>query len=282
MATIRRVVLAYDGSPSSDSALQVAVETARDRSVPLALVTAVDVDPAIPLPFAHLPRATAEAVAGALAKAAAALGGTDRVVSTVSVGSPAAVVLGSLDDGDLAVLGSHSHSALGRALIGSTSRAVATHADVPVLVVRPGAAAGVASSAGPVVVGVDGSETSVAATRFAAHEAERRGAELRAVMAVPAPHDEPGQVVGPDHPRLQAAEAALAESVAGLREDHPDVHLVPLVVQGSASDALLHHAHGASLLVVGSRGLGGLRSVVLGSVGRHVLDRATCSVAVVR
>lgn len=280
MTTVRRVVVAYDGSPSSDAALAAGVEEARDADVPLLLVTAVDVDPTVPEPFTHLPRATSEAVAGAIAKASAALGGTDRVVSTVAVGAPAAVVLQTLDAGDLAVLGSHSRSLLGRALIGSTSRAVATHAQVPVLVVRAGRSMGKASGGGPVVVGVDGSELSTAATRFAAREAETRGVELRAVTALPPRRDD--GVVGPDHPSVQQAEAALGQSLAGLRQDHPDLEVTPLVVQASATDALLHHAHGASLLVVGSRGLTGLRAVALGSVSRHVLDLATCSVAVVR
>lgn len=279
MNTIRRVVVAYDGSPSSEAALRAGTETAREHDVPLLLVTAVDVDQATPPPFADLPRATSEVVATAMGTVAAVLGGDDRVSSRVAVGPAAAVVLGTLTEGDLVVLGGHSRSLIGRALIGSTSRTVATHADVPVLVVRPGAEPG---AAGHVVVGVDGSALSTSATRFAATQAARRGVPLRAVMAVPERVDSHGEVSGPDDPALQAAAVTLAEAVAGLRQDNPDLQVEQMVVQGSASDVLLHQAYGASLLVVGSRGLGALRSMVFGSVGRHVLDRATSSVAVVR
>jgi nucleotide-binding universal stress UspA family protein len=277
MTPVHRVVVAYDGSPSSDAAVHRAVDLARHRAVPLLLLTAVDVDPAIPEPWVHLSPAEEQAVEAVTTQARAVLG-DDRVQTAVLAGVPADVVLQTLREGDVAVLGSHSHAALTRMLIGSTSRAVATHARVPVTVVRGEPP----EDADHVVVGVDGSELSVAAVRFAAEEAERLGVTLRAVMAIPVEEDVRGEVSGPDSPTIQAADVRLHESLAGLREDHPDVKIETAVVQGSAVDALMEHARGADLLVVGSRGRGSVRAVLLGSVGRDLLDRAPCAVTVVR
>lgn len=276
MDSIRRVVAAYDGTPSAGPALDLAVDVAADRAVPLHVVTAIDVDPGIPQPWVHLPPGVERAVQDGVDEARRRLG-ADRVSSDVVPGVPADVLLHSLQPGDLAVMGSHSHHGVARLVLGSTSRSVATHASVPVTVVRPEGGRGER-----VVVGVDGSELSAAAVDFAADEAERRGLPLRAVLVVPEQRSPSGDVSGPDDPRLQAAEATVHESLAGLRVDHPDLDVEAFVMQGTPSEALLGHARDAELLVVGSRGRGALRSLLLGSVGADLLDRAPCAVSVVR
>ncbi|MGJ7440471.1 universal stress protein [Aquipuribacter sp. MA13-6] len=279
---VDRVVVGFDGSPSAQQALQVAIDEADRRSVPLTLVTAVEPDPVLAL--AH-PRPGAPALRAAQEGAVAARQrlGEQAVTSTVRGGHPVPVVLEAVRPGDLVVLGCRSHGPLARAVLGSTSSHVAVFAEVPVMVVPP--AAGAADEPPPgdrVVVGVDGSALSLAAVRFAVEEAELLGLPLRAVLAVPAPRDPHGQVVGPDEPQLQEAGTLLGEALAGCAVDHPDVRLEPTVVQGSPVDALLEHATGARLLVVGSRGRGALRSAVMGSVSRDVLHRAPCPVTVVR
>src|SRR5680860_624900 len=90
-----------------------------------------------------------------------------------------------------------------------------------------------------------------------------------------------GFVSGPDEAVLQDAQTVLGEALAGLGEDHPDLTVEQLLVQTHPVEALMRHARGAQLVVVGTRGRGGLRSMLLGSVSREMLQRAPCPVAVV-
>ena len=77
-------------------------------------------------------------------------------------------------------------------------------------------------------------------------------------------------------------EALLAESIAGVRTDHPDVRLEQEVVVVAPAQCLVDASAGASMVVVGSRGLGFFSGMLLGSVSQAVLHGATCPVAVVR
>jgi nucleotide-binding universal stress UspA family protein len=76
-------------------------------------------------------------------------------------------------------------------------------------------------------------------------------------------------------------EALLSESLAGWREKYPEVNVDQRSVRSDPVVELLEHARNARLLVVGSRGRGGFKGLVLGSVSQRVLKRATCPVAVV-
>ncbi|MFC7615699.1 universal stress protein [Actinokineospora soli] len=163
-------------------------------------------------------------------------------------------------DACLVVLGSRGLGGFGGLLLGSTAVQVAAHARCPVVVVR-------GERSGDVVVGVDGSAHSVEAIAFAFGEAQRLGAGVVAVTAG-SQEDE--------------AARALAESVAGWAERYPDVPVRRSVVRGHAARALVDAAADAALLVVGSRGAGGFRGMLLGSVSQGVLHHATCPVAIVR
>ena len=130
---------------------------------------------------------------------------------------------------------------------------------------------------GVIVVGVDGSEGATRALDWAAAEAARSGAELSVLGAwsfgghlgaVPAPADEARRVV-------QEAHARVAEHFPGLP-------VRDVVDEGTPAYVLINAGRDADLLVVGSRGLGGFRGLLLGSVGQHCLTHAACSVVVVR
>jgi nucleotide-binding universal stress UspA family protein len=147
--------------------------------------------------------------------------------------------------------------------------------------------------AGRIVVGVDGSEPSHEALRWAAAEAALRGARIVAAHAwtfvPPTPIGEPGMIPMPatDYVGQLDAErnAALAELDAALAEVFPDGvpdDLESKLLEGDAEDALVREAADAELLVVGSRGRSGLKSVLLGSVSRHVVSHAPCPVVVVK
>ena len=139
-----------------------------------------------------------------------------------------------------------------------------------------------------IVVGVDGSEGGAAALEFAAQEAAFRGARLRVVSAwqmpvVTANPRDFGPPLGAetwDAFRLgaeQIAENALAE----VKKLHPSLEGEALAVLGHPADVLLEQSTDAALIVVGRRGLGGFRSLLLGSVSHQVVQHATCPVVVV-
>lgn len=275
-AQVIRVVVAFDGSAPSRAALQVAVDEAAGRGTPLHLVTAIDILGVPTLSDAAYSQ-TARAANHDAAALAANILGADRVDTTVEVGAASAVVLRACRSGDLLVVGSQGHRPVARVFLGSTSTALVAHATCPVVVVkgtptRPG---------GPVLVGIDGSRESADAVRFAADEASRRDVPLRALIAVPPVVDAMGFATGPDADTLEQARLMLSEALAGLHEDHPGLHIEQLLVQTHPVEALMRHASGAQLVVVGTRGLGGIRSMLLGSVSREMVQRTPCPVAVV-
>jgi nucleotide-binding universal stress UspA family protein len=182
------------------------------------------------------------------------------------------------------VLGSHGRAAIPTALLGSVSQQVAVHADCPVVVVRKSDSE--SEQPGPVVVGVDGSETSEQALGYAFAYAASTGSSLTAVHAW---WWEPIEGVNLDEPRVsdwtqvESQESALvSDLLAGWLKKYPDVPVHSHVVRGDPVAELLDQGHGARLLVVGSRGRGGFIGLLLGSVSRRVLKRATGPVAVVR
>lgn len=146
---------------------------------------------------------------------------------------------------------------------------------------------------GTIVVGVDGSEPSHEALRWAAAEAELRDARVIAVhvwaFVPPTPIGEPGMIPMPagDYVGQMEAErgAATAELEGALAEVFPDGtpdNVEVKIVEGDADEGLVREAAGADLLVVGSRGRSGIASVLLGSVSRHVVSHAPCPVVVVK
>lgn len=142
---------------------------------------------------------------------------------------------------------------------------------------------------GVIVVGVDNSDGAKAALRFALEEAKLRGARLRAVHAWQfASIDAPG-IEASGQPMFGAEIADLQRSVAAsfeatLREAIPDTNGTDVehrIVEGTAAAALVEESRGADLIVVGSRGLGGFRGLLLGSVGQQVAHHAACPVVIV-
>ncbi len=270
-----RVVLGFDGSTSARTALEAAVAHARWHRAPLLLLCAVEVSDAVSTQ-------AFSAVAEDMLAATAAIvrNGPDapEVRTALRFGSATAALLEVERPGDLLVVGTHGHRPVARVLLGSTSTSVVTHAHEPVLVVRSGPVAGES----PVVVGVDGSTSSVAAVLAAAAEADHAGVPLRAVVAVPPVVDPMGFTSGPDAQEIQEAQAFLSEAVAGLHERYPDLVIERVVSQTHPVLALVRAARQGRLLVLGSRGRGTFRSLLLGSVSRETVQRAATSVLVVR
>jgi nucleotide-binding universal stress UspA family protein len=144
--------------------------------------------------------------------------------------------------------------------------------------------------AGRIVVGVDGSEHAAAALRWAAQEAKLRGATLVAVHAwtyiPPPPLGAPdlmaipvGDVAGDLDAARGAAERMFEEELSGVEAE---VAVERQLVEGDPAESILEQAEGADLVVVGSRGHGGIKTALLGSVSNHVIQHAACPVVVVR
>ena len=135
-----------------------------------------------------------------------------------------------------------------------------------------------------IVVGVDGSEASKDALRWAAGQAEATDAALHVVMtwelpiaayaySVPAPT---AYDLGPQ------SKQELDKIIEQLRGEFPLIEVSGSVVEGRAGPVLLSAAEGADLLVVGSRGHGAVVGMLLGSVSEYCITHAACPVVVVR
>jgi nucleotide-binding universal stress UspA family protein len=287
--TGRPIVVGIDGSDESYVGLAWAVHEARHQRRPLRLVHAweVPVPGYVPVPASvDLVRESAEAVlSDAVTKAEEWAGGV-RVQGLLVHGPAGRVLIDQGSDAAMVVVGSHGRGGFARLLLGSSSGAVAAHAEVPVVVTR-GTVADEAWRLGPVVVGVDGSAVSEAAIDFAFAAASLRGRGLVVVHAWSQPDpfvDEAYAVLSEASTRQTEARLAVSESLAGWREKYPDVEITEVIADGHPVDALLAEASAAraALVVVGSRGRGGFAGLLLGSVSRGVLHHATCPVAVVR
>jgi nucleotide-binding universal stress UspA family protein len=136
-----------------------------------------------------------------------------------------------------------------------------------------------------VVVGIDGSEGSARALRFALDEARAHGASLRAVSAwhLPVGFLEGGWATDPvslgDFEQL--ARSTLERTLGEAGAAASGVEVVPVVREGQPAQVLLDEAAEADLLVLGSRGLGGFRGMLLGSVSRQCAQHAPCPVVIV-
>jgi nucleotide-binding universal stress UspA family protein len=147
---------------------------------------------------------------------------------------------------------------------------------------------------GFIVVGVEGSPGSLAALRFALAEARLRGDRLVALHAWMLPVEEavhpflllvPG-AEGPPLPELQealgsAATERLDAALAQVADESVGVEVERRLVEGSPAATLVEASEGADLLVVGSRGHGGFRSLLLGSVSQQCAHYARCPVVIV-
>jgi nucleotide-binding universal stress UspA family protein len=135
-----------------------------------------------------------------------------------------------------------------------------------------------------IVVGVDGSDTSAKALRWALREARLRGAKVRVVHAWSYP--QVSTYHGAAHvltiPFAQEAAALLDRGVEDAASDAEGVEIEKQIVEGEAAPALVEAARDASMLVVGSRGLGGFSGLLLGSVSQQCAHHATCALVIVR
>ncbi|GAA3463553.1 universal stress protein [Saccharothrix longispora] len=287
----RPVVVGVDGSESAARAVRWAAREAARRTAPLVIVHACPVVAGhVPEPV-PLPRSYHEAVLEQgrerLAEAEAEARGTVpevEVRTELVFGGAAEDLVGRSASAQLVVLGSRGLGGFTGLLVGSIAVAVSTHGHCPVVVVRGSGPEAGGRREGPVVVGLDGSSTSEAALAFAVEVAASGNAELVAVrtwsdLAVDTAWEH-GLTV--DWESIQEAEQRLLEQqLAPHREAHPELVVRTLVTRDRPARSLVEHAEHAQLVVVGSRGRGGFRGLLLGSTSQTLIHHAPCPVAVI-
>lgn len=138
-----------------------------------------------------------------------------------------------------------------------------------------------------IVVGVDGSASSITAMRWAMRQAELTGTSVDAVIAWHYPVAAAGYGWAPvgmeqTYDFQEVAEKLLADAISNAVDPASEVSVRSHVIEGIPARVLLDAAAGAELVVVGSRGHGGLAEALLGSVSQHCVQHATCPVVVIR
>ena len=287
------VVVGIDGSKESLVAARWAAGEAERRHLALRLVHAFTV-PIIGVPAFGVPADLTEGMRAAgseaLDDAAAAIKdshpGLDFSTELVNL-DPRPALVDASSDAVLTVVGTRGGGRIPEVVLGSVALHVAAHGRSPVAVISPITAE---PSTGPILLGVDGSGISEAAVAYAFDEAALRGARLDAVLV----WDDlalRGFARGEANiGRLEDDEehAVLAEQLAGWREKYPDVQVEQVILRGRPADSLIRYGKSLpegehpQLVVVGSRGRGGLTGLLLGSTSQSLICHSKWPVVVVR
>lgn len=273
------IVVGVDDTPESHVALHWAVEFAEARGVAVRVVRAylnelsrwpaVGAEGYLPPP---MPLDRYQDELDAAVQYARDRLGYEGGSGWLANSDPANAILVEAGQAELVVLGTRSRNKLSAAVLGSVSTAVSAKASCPVVVVRG------ERRAGPVVVGTDGSADSEDAVAFAFEEAARTGHALRVVYCWH-PQQEHVAAIEGTHELLRNW---LAESIAPYREKYPTVTVNASVLTGRPAARLVSMSETASMMVVGSRGRGGVAGLLLGSVSQSLLHHASSPVAIVR
>ena len=214
----------------------------------------------------------------------AAIGDEDVVTRPIVSGSPAQGLfeLAEAEEAGLLVVGSSHHAGVGAVLAGSVGRALLQGAPCPVAVAPSGYRDAGADRLRVLGVGYDGSAEAERALEGAAELALAAAATIRVMTVVPS-------AIGPDRTdrsgrvsREPTRRDRLQEELhAAVGRLPPELRALPQALTGNPVSQLIHGAEqGIDLLVVGSRGYGPFKSVVLGSVADELLRSAPCPVLV--
>ncbi|MEU2348704.1 universal stress protein [Modestobacter sp. NPDC049651] len=284
------VVVGVDSSAYARAALVWAVHEALRRAVPLEVVTAVPMEVywagAVPLDVDTRDRMLGDAAAAAralLAEVRAQVPAAEGLVATVVAeqGMAPAVLVDRSERAGLLVVGSRGRGGFRSTVLGSVALHCVSSAACPVVVVHGD---GVPAGDRPVVVGVDGSARGRVALAAAVEQARRMRVAVEVVAAVQPVEEWNGFALLPPLEEAMAearatTRAAVDELAAAADGDLP--HVTVDVEKGAPAEVLLRRAADASLLVVGSRGGGPIRGMLLGSVALHCVVGATGPVLVV-
>jgi nucleotide-binding universal stress UspA family protein len=283
------IVVGVDGSHHSDHAILWAARHAANESRTLTLVHAVTAHLSAaawaaqggldPTPYLKDADAAGNAVLRAARERATAVSGAIGVEELLIRADPRTALLDVSDGAQCLVLGSRGRGPVSSLLLGSVSAAIAGHGSCPVVVVRPHHPGLVRRG---VLVGADGTASSVPVLDFAFRQASELGLPLlvlhvapqRLALSVMAGGD-PG--AGP----VDDSALTLSETLVGMGEKFPDVLVTRQIVQGRADSELLTLADGMDLVVVGHHRQNLLARATQESVALGILEHTASVVAVV-
>jgi nucleotide-binding universal stress UspA family protein len=282
-----KILLATDGSEEAEFAARTAIDLAGKTDSELHVVHV----PVLPPEALHVPlslgtaaleelerrgRARLDELVGRLETSGGAVGGAH-----LRVGNPAAEIVAQAEEvgAGLVVLGSRGLGAMSRTLMGSVSDSVVRHAPCPTLVVRGEPL----TFPTTILLATDGSEEAQLAATTAADLAGGTDSELHVVTVGPfvptvlvATEEEPGRMAR-EARRTLDEQAGLIEATGG------QVAQAHLRLGGAAEEIVaLAEDIEAGLIAMGSRGRGGIRRALMGSVSERVVRHAHCAVMLIR
>ena len=286
------VVVGVDGSPESAAAARWAADEAARRHEDLQLIYSGFLPvlgyPAMGYPIGFIEQADQQGrdlLANTARELQARQPGLTMTTEQVQ-SDPRQALVDASRAASLTVLGNRGGGRLQDVLVGSVALHVAAHAYSPVAVIPKEHQL----RGGQILVAVDGSANSTAAIAFAFDEAAVRGVDLVAVLTFDdwAAQGMASRPLEFSVAATQEQHAVMSEELAGWREKYPDVQVQQQVLRGQAADCLVgfaEHTPSAQqpqMIVVGSRGRGGLTGLFLGSTSHALISHASCPVVVVR
>ncbi|MFC9517056.1 universal stress protein [Nocardiaceae bacterium NPDC056970] len=276
------IVVGVDGSASARDAVRWAAREASVRGDPLLLVTSVTTGGiGMSSPFTDDLRINSEHALQEAVALAEAVGPTDTSTEMVTL-TPVHALMNHEGAARMIVLGTRGLGEFTGGLVGSVTSAIVHHAACPVVVVAGWPRPGEPDFDGPVVVGVDGTETSEPAVEAAFAEAALHGADLVALHAWSDRTLPDGPLPTAWSDIADAEQRKLSERLAPWRDKFSAVSVKQVIVQDRPARNLLMRGAGARLIVVGSRGRGGFHGMTLGSTSAALLRTVTIPLMVVR
>ena len=283
------IIVGIDGSPESDAAVSWAAHDAAIRGLPLTVVhvespasatwsqaPALEQSPGEQQAESRSLLARASKIAQDAIADPAQVHITGELLSSIN---PVPTLVEQSHEAELIVVGSRGRGALSRSILGSVSAGLIRHAHCAVALIRDDPQMPYPAT-GPVLVGVDGSTSDLAAA-IAFEEASLRHAD---VLALHTWNDiDMNAIPGYDWSPTTSKEGHILDvALAGWRERYPEVSVENRLVSDRAAHALVDASESAQLVVVGTHGSGAFFGMMLGSVSNAVVQAVHRPVIVAR